>query len=187
MKQLRLLASLLIATLTISCVQHNEVGVKGETITISVSLKNPTPNTKTSLGDKTDDGKYPILWSEGDKIVMNGKCSEDIELNNEDNRRGSFTFLNALLDSPYHITYPYTEGSSCTKDNPTVVFPAVQNYVSGSFDKNSAPMCAYTTDLKAGVVMTPLAGALRFPLLASVAGTTIKSISISAGGCQPCR
>ena len=181
MKQLRLLASLLIATLTISCVQHNEVGVKSETITISVSLKNPTPNTKTSLGDKTDDGKYPILWSEGDKIVMNGKCSEAIELNNEDNRRGSFTFLNALLDSPYHITYPYTEGSSCTKSNPTVVFPAVQSYVEGTFDKNSAPMCAYTTDLKAGVVMTPLAGALRFPLLASVAGTTIKSISISAG------
>lgn len=36
-----------------------------------------SPSTKTELGEKTD-GKYPVLWSEGDRIAVNGVVSRPL-------------------------------------------------------------------------------------------------------------
>ena len=54
--------------------------VKGEGVTI---LTLSTHSTRTSLGAKVD-STYPIHWSEGDKIVVNGIVSDEAIINATD-------------------------------------------------------------------------------------------------------
>ena len=136
-------------------------------------------DTKTSLGEKGKDGIYPIYWSATDRIVMNGLVSDIAKIDSANNCKATFSF-NGLLKGERFITFPYTEGSSCAADNPTVVFSATQNYVAGTFDSNAAPMCGYSATGEGTVTLQHLAGVLRFPFLASVDGTVLKQLSITA-------
>ena len=169
MKKLLLLLAA-IATLA-SCVQNIE-GVDNSLgytrITVGV------PQSRTALGNKDDYGTYKIVWSEDDAIVVNGAKSTDCEIN-ENKTSATFSFKTAVLNYPYHLTYPYTEGSACTKDNPTVVFKAEQEYVAGTFGVGNAPMCGYTE--KGGVTLQHLAGVLRFALTGSATLSTIEIIA----------
>ena len=170
MKKLLLLLAA-VATLA-SCVQNIE-GVDNSLgytrITVGV------PQSRTVLGDKDANGTYQIVWSEDDAIVVNGAKSTKCEIG-EDKTSATFSFETAVLNYPYHLTYPYTEGSACTKDKPTVVFKAVQEYVEGTFGVGNAPMCGYTE--KGGVQLKHLAGVLRFALSGE---TTLSTIEIIAG------
>lgn len=132
------------------------------------------PNARTSLGEKAGD-TYPIYWSEEDKIVVNGAVSSSVII--DSNRKSAtFNFANDILSYPYYITYPYTEESSCTDGNPTVVFAANQNFVDGTFDVGAAPMCGYSEN-EGSIQLKHLAGVLRFAIKGSSA---LSSIEISA-------
>ena len=174
MKKVNLLLLLFVALLLGACVQSNEVDYDGPRTTIDLSLG----RTKTALGNKTGDS-YPIYWATTDRIVMNGEPSDVVTINQEDSRRASFSFK-GMIDGERYITFPYTKGSSCTAEQPTVVFPANQSYIKGTFDLNAAPMCGYSVDGEGTTTLQHLAGVLRFPFIASVPNTTIKQISITA-------
>ena len=124
--------------------------VRGESVT---SLIISLPGTRTALGDKSGD-TYPLYWSEGDKIVANGVVSSEAQINALNPACAEFSF-GSEVRYPLSITYPYT--SATTASDPKVVFPAVQEYAEGTFATESAPMCAYMSNLTNRIEMKHLA------------------------------
>ena len=144
------------------------------TTTISVSLA----QTRTSLGSKGNDGIYPVYWSEGDRIVVNGKLSEEVKINKNNRANAEYT-VNSVLDYPRSIVYPYS--TATTAERPIVEFPAEQVYTQNSFAAGYAPMCGYVA--KAGsksVSLSHLAATLRFPVKATDSGVVLEKIVITS-------
>ena len=128
-----------------------------------------TTPSRTSLGDKVGDG-YPVYWSEGDKIAVNGILSQEAVINSQNGAEAKFT-IDGKLSYPLNITYPYT--STTTATAPKVVIPTTQNYTEGSFERESAPMCGYTTNKTQAVAMKHLVGVLKFPVINNQTNTVI--------------
>ena len=150
------------------------VGGNGVAVTLTVSIS----DTRTVLGDKGADGIYPLYWSEGDKIVVNGNESEAAVISTEDSSTAVFKFTDALLTYPYKITYPYCESTSASVSK--VYFPAEQNYVEGSFSEGSAPMCGYIAEKGDKVELKHLSGLLRFPVKAGSEGVVLSKVVITS-------
>ena len=122
------------------------VAVGGQT-TITLSLEEAT---KTQLGEKADD-VYPLYWSEGDQISVNGLASN--ALTEGGSAKGVFT-INGTLTYPYSVVYPATTANQVT-------FPATQEYVAGTFASGAAPMYGYAESEGGVITLNHLVGALR--------------------------
>ena len=126
---------------------------KGQTV-LTVSTGESVLDTKTSLGGKVD-GTYPIYWSNGDKLSLNGKASAplaDVEANSTS---ATFTW-EGTFDAPFCVAYP-------ASDEGTVTFAAEQSYVEGTFSQNAVPMIGYSDEVGvSGVQLQYLAGVLQF-------------------------
>ena len=97
---------------TFACVQDptevqapviSEVG-SGSGVVQTLQVSMPV-STRTSLGEKVN-GKYPVSWSEGDVLAINGKPTTGIAINEEDASVAVFN-LPMGITIPYHIVYPY--------------------------------------------------------------------------------
>ena len=162
-----------VALLFTACVNSgDDITPTNGSTTLTISLE----QTRTSLGDKTGD-YYPVYWSEGDKIAINGECSTSADINPENRASASFT-VDGGIKSPYCITYPYTEATSATA--PKVIFPAEQSYVDGTFSTESAPMCGYATTTTNSVNLSHLAGVLRLPVKAEKEGVVLDKVVITS-------
>ena len=71
----------------------------GQTTEITLSLE----ESRTHLGEAAE-GIYPLYWSEGDKIAINGNESTEIAIS-ENKNFAEFTFA-GTLDYPYSVLYP---------------------------------------------------------------------------------
>ena len=69
--------------------------------TFTVSLE----DTKTHLGEKNADGKYPLYWCEGDQIAINGVASLPLSANYEGAASATFQVENPNLTAPYCVVY----------------------------------------------------------------------------------
>lgn len=144
------------------------------------SLTIALPHTRTALGDKSGN-TYPLYWSEGDKIVVNGVVSSEAQINASNPASAEFNFASSV-DYPLCITYPYT--SSTTASEPKVVFPSVQEYAEGTFATETAPMCAYMSNLTDKITMKHLAGALRFAIKANEQGVVLEKVVVSSASAK---
>ena len=149
----------------------NAVNV-GDGTTLTISL----PQTRTSLGGKVGD-TYPIYWSEGDKIVVNGSLSEKVCIDVDDNSRAKFV-VNPSPEYPYHITYPYCESTSA--EQAVVEFPAEQAYTEGTFAPNCVPMCGYAEKKSKTITLKHLASVLRVPVKAKFDGAALEKVVLTA-------
>jgi aconitase A len=82
--------------------------------------------SRTQLGEKAD-GVYPLYWSEGDKIAVNGVVSNEVPAEAVGASSATFT-INESLTYPHHIVYPApAEGVvAVTEGCYPIVFPATQ-------------------------------------------------------------
>ena len=170
----RIIASLLCAIALFGCQADpttTPVGAENGT-TISISLE----PTRTALGDKVGEN-YPVYWSEGDRIVINGVASSEATIDASNKSIASFT-VSSTLSEPYHITYPYSADLSGAASK--VIFPAEQNYTEGTFAQGYAPMCGYVEKKSDDVKLKHLAGVLRFPVKASTETTTLDRVVITS-------
>ena len=135
-----------------------------------------TPETRTALGGKVD-GVYPVSWSEGDCIVVNGVKSSKASIDPENPGNAIFDF-DTSVNYPLKATYPYT--STSTNSSPKVVLPTEQNYVANTFATETSPMCGYANGKGEKVRMAHLAGVLRFPVKSSIEGATLDKIVITS-------
>ena len=153
----------------------NTIGIGNgeEGTTLAVSLA----ETRTTLGGKVGTS-YPVYWSEGDQLVVNGYLSDEVQID-EDNRASAlFTFKKAELNHPYYITYPYC--ASTTDSQPVVEFQSEQTYAEGTFAAGYAPMCGYTKNRGDKIVLSHLAATLRIPIKTSYDGVVLEKVVITS-------
>ena len=184
---------------TFACVQDptevqapviSEVG-SGSGVVQTLQVSMPV-STRTSLGEKVD-GKYPVSWSEGDVLAINGKPTTGITIYEETPNVAVFN-LPMGITIPYHIVYPYQGENVAVEANSgkyPVVFSAQQLHTEGSFAPNSAPMFAWADGFVdpeefVDIHMEHLATALRFSIKA-MAGESVdlKYISVSTVDAAP--
>jgi len=92
--------------LTLSCVTDTteDLGVnlgEGQTTTISIALDD---ETRTYIDEKNGE-EYPMYWSEGDKISINGTESQKAVINSDEPTKASFVVA-GVQQTPYCIAYP---------------------------------------------------------------------------------
>ena len=144
-----------------------DVGGFKPTQTISISMGDVT---KTALGEKDElSGKYPLYWSAGDQVSINGVASNALAEDFVQNKVAQFEFSGDLGSTPYKVSYPATE----TPGN--VVFAAVQTHTEGTFSAGAAPMYGESNSLQ--IEMQHLVGVLKLPIVGAE-GITLKSVSI---------
>ena len=153
-KQLYILSVLAMALL--SCTRQEQAS-SGDFV-LEVSM--PETVTKTVLGPKAA-GVYPVLWSVGDYITVNGVPSKPLTALEAGATTAVFHF-SAPIKTPYHVQYG-TE------------VPAFQQYTEGNICAFSAPMQA--TSYEAAFTLKHQACVLSLPLSGSV---TVAGISVSA-------
>ncbi len=174
-----LLGLLLCAALFVGCQTDNTEdyasNADGVTIlTVSIS------KTRTYLGAKDGD-TYPIYWSEGDRISVNGVVSKEAVINPESNTSAQFT-INAALDFPRAIIY---SGEYSSSHSESVYFPAEQSYEPNSIKTGYAPMYGYVTTQNEHIRVKHLAGILNFPIKSAKSGVTLQSITIESNSGEP--
>ena len=147
--------SLLLAFL--SCAKQEQPAV--EEVMLEVSM--PRTVTKTVLGLKAA-GVYPVLWSVGDYITVNGVQSRPLTALEAGSTTAVFHF-SAPIKTPYHVQYG-TE------------VPSAQQYTNGNICAFSAPMqvtsyeTAFTLKHQACVLSLPLSGSVN------VAGISVSAL-----------
>ena len=131
-------------------------------------------DTRTMLGDKV--GKeYPILWTVGDKINVNGESSSDAVIK-EGSKQASFTF-GKEMSAPYSAVYP----ASAYKAEGVITIPSTQSYVAGSFDPASSVMCSYSEG-ETTLTFHHLMAYLKLSFSTESDKDNIKSISVKSAG-----
>ena len=154
-----------------------EVG-NAATTEITVSLE----ESKTQLGDKDAEGKYPLYWSAGDAIAVNGVASQPLAESFDGQASASFTF-NGEVVRPFNAVYPApAEGATAAEGLYPVTFLATQVYTEGTFAAGAAPMYGYAAAAAEGEAEQPLqlnhlTGVLRFAIKGE---KTLSSIVITA-------
>ena len=131
-------------------------------------------DTRTILGDKV--GKeYPILWTVGDKINVNGESSSESAVK-EGSKQASFAF-GKEMSAPYSAVYP----ASAYKAEGVITIPSTQSYVAVSFDPASSVMCSYSGG-EATLHFHHLMAYLKLSFNAESDKDNIKSISVKSAG-----
>ena len=152
------MAVVLLAGIT-SCVQDTTVdgGIFQPTTELTISVADAN---RTALGAKTDEGTYPVYWSNGDKVSVNGISSAALAVAEgaTEQVKGLFEFKGDLV-APYKASYPATEEAG------KVLFAAAQSYKEGTFSEGAAAM--YGESETMAIEMQHAAGVLQFPIKAA--------------------
>lgn len=149
----------------------NNSKTSGQTI---LNLSVAGTRTRTHMGAMDNDA-YPVYWSVGDCISVNGMCSEEADIDDKDKKKAKFV-VNSAVDYPYSITYPYTSHTSGIA--PKVVFPSEQTYIEGSTSIGSMPMYGYIADANDKGQLNHLAAVIRLSVKAPNEGVILKKIVI---------
>ena len=129
---------------------------------ITVSLE----NARTQLGEKAD-GVYPLYWSEGDAIAVNGVASTSLSESYDGKVAAVFQFTEAV-NYPLNAVYPApADGVVAAEGLLPVTFMATQPYAGGTFASGAAVMYGHVAAPAEGEEAEPLqlnhlTGALRF-------------------------
>ena len=149
-----------------------QLGNAGQTV-IDLSLE----ESRTHIGGKNGD-EYPLYWSEGDKIAVNGIVSEALSSAFHGKQNAQFS-VSGELGYPRDIVYPApAEAVTATEGKRAVTFLEVQNYTAGTFAEGSTPMYAQIKADGYGATLKHLAGVLR--IAPKGEGVTLISMSIEA-------
>ncbi len=163
-KQLYILSVLALTVL--SCTRQEQPPVKDFMLEVSM----PETLTKTVLGPKAA-GIYPVLWSVGDYITVNGVQSKPLTALEAGAATAVFHFSESIK-TPYHVQY----GSGV---------PSAQQYSEGNICAFSAPMqatsydAAFTLKHQACVLSLPLSGSVT---VAGISVSAIDGTPLSGGG-----
>ncbi len=175
----KIFTAIVVAFAAYSCVADatEDLGVKvgngeGQT-TLTLSLE----DSRVQLGEKAD-GVYPLYWSEGDAIAVNGSASTALTSEQAGVSTAKFSFAEEI-SYPYNIVYPAPAAgvAAVTKNCYPVVFPATQQYVAGNIDPKAMPMYGYTE--KGVPTLSHLVGVIRLAVAGSN-GEVVKSLTVTA-------
>ena len=153
MKNLTKLLLVVVALLAYSCttVTTDDLGIElggGKATTIELSLE----SSRTQLGVKGEE-IYPLYWSEGDQISVNGVASVALTAEQAGSAKATFSVAGAL-QTPYCIAYP-------AATNGKVLFAENQRHTSNTtFGNGVSTMYAFSED-GIGAELHHLTGVLK--------------------------
>ena len=158
MKKVSRFLMAVVALVAVSCTtdttQDLGVGVGNDGLTkISLSLE----QSRTQLGEKAGE-LYPLLWSEGDQISINGVASTALSADAAGAATATFSVAGSPA-KPYCIAYPAAAAGQ-------VVFADEQTHTEGTFASGVATMYAYAED-GLGVQLNHLTGVLKIGVVGS--------------------
>ena len=176
----KLFMAVVAGVLAFSCVTDttDDLGVnlgEGQSTTLTLSLD----ESRTHLGVRDEDGKeYPLYWSKGDQIAVNGEASDALGEEYHGQAQATFKFTGTLLNYPYNIVYPApAEGvKAVTAGQQVVTFKTSQAYTAGSFAEGSVPMYGYVEDENDATTLNHLAGVLRIDVKGN--GEVLKALVV---------
>ena len=150
MKHLAQLTLVVLALCAYSCATDatEDLGIAlgGSETTINLSLE----QSRTELGTEAN-GIYPLYWSEGDKISVNGAESTEAAIDASNAAKAAF---NVVAAAPYCIAYPAAPAGK-------VLFAEVQTHGgNGSFSSGVSTMYGYSED-GLGASLKHLTGVLK--------------------------
>lgn len=147
-------------------------------MTIGAVMGDSPDGTKTVASDNGDK-TYSVFWADGDEIVVNGKTSRSIDIDQDDRKSAVFTM--DVVDAPYCAVYPagaYVADSykvDADTVSMTVTLPKTQKYVADGFDPSAALMCAYTKTAAEGLSFRHSVAYLKL----TVEGAAVKSVRVN--------
>ena len=155
----------------LSCAKVSEV----QDTTMEIRLVQ-APVTKTHLGET--DGRYPVYWTSGDRVLVNGVISAPLDLGS-DVSVSEATFKVNNVEPPYKVLYPESVYAGMDENGYVLNLPTDQLWTKGSFSEGSDLMWGESADEGAPVTMHHLAGIVRLSLTSADA-YAIKSLSVSS-------
>lgn len=176
----------IIATIILSSCQadktlDNIVATSGTT-TISVSLA----QTRTTLGSKGKNGIYPVYWSEGDKICVNGTLSSNATIDPNKPTSAEFQF-NAELDYPLYISHSRSSilnvsgAENWLNLSELICINTEQaEEVANSFQSGYAPLYGIAEQQGDPITLQHLGGILRLSVKAEDEVKTLSTITIKS-------
>ena len=157
MKKILLLSAAVLSIIAAASCAKEETGPESFRTIINASLA----STKTALGDK-EGASWPNYWKTGDKISVNGVSSEALASEFDGKASASFSF-ESLVETPYCAVYPASALESYSDGSATVILPAVQEYVAGSYDPSAFIMGGKSTEASS-VVLSPCVSIVHISL-----------------------
>ena len=165
MKKFAMFVGLALVMLATSCTTDTtDVNLNGAKVTLGVSLD----QTRTYMGE-LNNGQYPVLWSEGDQILVNNKVVAVLA------QYAGKASLEVAVDAAeaYNVAYP-----ADLIYNNELTISEVQKYVDGSFAVGSGVMVGYSTTAT-GVALKNLYGYLKFTVTGAA---NVNAVTVIAEG-----
>ena len=153
----------LLPLLLAACQREAEPALRSEGAEdVKLSVSTDVSDTKTWLDSGVEGTTFPVYWSDGDKICVNGKNSDALSVApGVKTSHADFTFRG--LAQPYRVIYPAEACGNFNEDGTVLcVLPAVQVYRQESFADGAALMYASSDHLT--VQLKHACGVLRFTL-----------------------
>ena len=150
MKKLSIIVGLALVMLTAACSKDATSDINPSLKTLlGVNIDNS--QSRTYIGEAEADGTYPVLWSAGDKVLVNG---EVVAVADEFVGKNNLT-LEATAAAEYKLAYPaeLIEGDVLT-------ISEVQEFVEGSFAVGSGVLVGYSKT--EDIMLKNLYGYLKF-------------------------
>ena len=169
--------ALLTAIFCASCTIDSSVDVVPDQTECELKIILPSAS-RTTLGNKGNDGKYPLYWSEDDCISVNGIPSTNIKIDAQNPSVAAFAFGDNKPEYPYTIIYPHNEANSAAQ--PKVIFPAEQIHTENTFSPNSAPMYGYVVSKNDIVSLKHLSVILRLEMSSKSNDIELSNITITS-------
>lgn len=161
-----------IAAVAAAC--QKQVPSGEDTLAVNIGISDDV--AKVHFGTQTDT-KNTLVWSTGDKVMLNGVESSALASSGNGAASATFTFNfksdMSRMQAPWNFLYC---GVSGTDD--TVLFPSQQTYAGGNIAANTLPMYAVSATLS-NITLNHLASALKFTFTSST-NVTLKEISIQS-------
>lgn len=150
MKKLSIIVGLALVMLTAACSKDATSDINPSLKTLlGVNIDNS--QSRTYIGEAEADGTYPVLWSAGDKVLVNG---EAVAVADEFVGKNNLT-LEATAAAEYKLAYPAE-----LIDGDVLTISEVQKFVEGSFAVGSGVLVGYSKT--EDIMLKNLYGYLKF-------------------------
>lgn len=170
---------------------ETEFGTTGNKIKLIASANTPETATRTVIGDRTDQGTYPVYWNDENEALaivetVDGKDSEAIRTGeytlSEDKTGADFSFEltenNNVAAFDYYACYPFSAFASISTSSRImqVNIPMLQRQAANSADPNASILFACDT----GHNSQPSALNLNFRHVVAYAKMTVTGLPVTS-------
>ena len=155
MKKFYVILGLALGMLTAACSTDTTQDVLPQPqneVVLGVTLDD---SSRTQIGEEIPGG-YTVVWSEGDRLSVNGKTSSEVKPADVGTRSAQFTVQD--VTAPYHIFYPAEAVKGYDAENSyfVVYSPSEQEYTDKSFADKIAIMAGVAKEPGQPITLTHL-------------------------------